>query len=172
MSVHIALGSSSPDKQGYVQEVAKDLELDVVVVPTAVDSGVSEQPLSSIETKTGSVERARQALVFNPASQLSIGIEAGYRYNEHQKYELLCWSTVMDHRQRIVSCVSHAFLLPQFFQNILQQNLPLGEYIDVYQQRAQTKQEQRLADIISSRRPFIYTATRDALLRYFTRHEF
>ena len=62
----IAVGTTSEQKMGYVEEALSELGLKAEIVGAEVQSGISEQPLTSEETKKGSANRAREALKENP----------------------------------------------------------------------------------------------------------
>ena len=74
----IAVGTASDQKIGYLEEILKELEIDYSLKPFPVSSGVRDQPLSNQETKTGSINRARNALSQSIDSDFAIGIEVGY----------------------------------------------------------------------------------------------
>ena len=74
--IRIAVGSESPIKIEAVRAAVAALELEAVVVPVAVVSGVPPQPSGSLETLSGASHRANQARAKYP-NDLCIGIESG-----------------------------------------------------------------------------------------------
>lgn len=76
MSVRIAVGSTNPAKVEPVREAVARHFPGAVLIPVAVDSGVSDQPMSENETLQGALERARNALIAARADY-GVGIEGG-----------------------------------------------------------------------------------------------
>ena len=58
----IAFGGTSEQKIGYLKEVLEELNIKAEIIPVKVESGITEQPMTSEETKTGSLNRAINAL--------------------------------------------------------------------------------------------------------------
>jgi non-canonical (house-cleaning) NTP pyrophosphatase len=114
----IAVGTVSAQKLGYVRKILKKLGVRAVLLPANVSSGVSEQPLSSAETKRGARKRAVLALTEHPAATLGLGIEVGYEKNKAGRFEMFCWAVIVD-KEREVAQLSHAFVMPDFHQAIL-----------------------------------------------------
>jgi non-canonical (house-cleaning) NTP pyrophosphatase len=73
----IAVGSTSNQKIGYLEEVLKELEIKACLIPFEVSSEISSQPLSSQETKKGSINRAKKAFSNSTDCDFAIGIEVG-----------------------------------------------------------------------------------------------
>lgn len=79
LSLIIAVGSTTPPKVEAVKEIAKDYPIlaQAQVVPIAVKSGVTDQPLSLEETILGAKNRALGAFQKCEGCHLSFGIESG-----------------------------------------------------------------------------------------------
>ena len=168
----IALGTTSKQKIGYVEDVLALLEVEATLIANDVESGVSEQPMTSAETKQGALHRAIKALEQAPNVNFSLGIEVGYQLTENEEYEILCWAAATDSREKVITACSHSFLLPQFHQRILKQELPLGEYVDQYVKESHNSLEEYLAQMLKTRKPFIMNAVRDVLLYYLLDSEY
>ncbi len=162
----IAVGTASDQKIGYLEEILKELEIDYSLKPFPVSSGVRDQPLSNQETKTGSINRARNALSQSIDSDFAIGIEVGYHPNKNGKYKMFCWSTIVDNKGNIVSARSHQLLLPKFYQDLLQENKYLCDYVDQYLSQNQTSFYKYLALILKTRQPIIQTSLKTVLINY------
>lgn len=163
----IAVGATLKQKIGYLEESLKELRVKAKIAPCDVKSGVSDQPLSSAETKKGSLNRARRALAVSKAADMALGIEVGY-HKTKDGYEMFCWASIADGKRKIVSRQSHTFLLPRYHQNILKKGLYLGDNLDGYDKKNDQPLRKYVSDIIRYRKPFIETAIKNALLGYLT----
>ncbi len=161
----IAVGSTSNQKIGYLEEVLKELEIKARLVPIEVSSEISNQPLSSQETKKGSINRAKKAFSNSTDCDFGIGIEVGYHPNKKGKYEMLCWSTIVDSKN-IISSKSEKILLPDFYQNLLQSNEYLSDYVDQYLSKNSKPPYKYIATIFKNRKPFIQTAVKTVIINY------
>lgn len=72
----IAIGSVNPAKVKAVEEAFKEQDIDVIVTPMSVPSGVSNQPFSDEETIQGAVNRAKHCLL-EENIEIGIGLEGG-----------------------------------------------------------------------------------------------
>jgi non-canonical (house-cleaning) NTP pyrophosphatase len=168
----IALGTSSGQKIGYLKEVLQELGIEAELIANDVKSGISEQPMTSRETKRGSVNRAKEALMRNPRADFALGIEVGYHTNKEGKYEIFCWATVSDNAGDVVSKESHRFLLPKFHQEVLKNDLYLGDYVKDYFKTSSHPIVQHVAEMVRGRKPFITNAIKHALIFYISKKEF
>ena len=91
----IVVGTTSEQKIGYLKEVLTLIGIDAEIFSAAVESGVSEQPMTSEETKVGSINRSRRALECVPDADMAIGIEVGYHPREEPGHDILCWATMI-----------------------------------------------------------------------------
>ncbi|MBU5212613.1 DUF84 family protein [Heyndrickxia oleronia] len=72
----IAIGSVNPAKVKAVEEACKEQDIDVIITPMSVPSGVSNQPFSDEETIQGAVNRATNCLL-EENIEIGIGLEGG-----------------------------------------------------------------------------------------------
>ncbi|PIU33269.1 inosine/xanthosine triphosphatase [Candidatus Woesebacteria bacterium CG_4_10_14_0_2_um_filter_39_14] len=168
----IALGTTYKQKIDFLKEVLNEIGVKAKIIPVKVESGVSSQPLISKETKQGSINRAKKALENIEDADCGIGIEIGYQKNNEGKYEMLCWTTIIDKKDIQISAKSHQFLLPVFHQDILKENKYLGDYVREYLKTSNDKIIQEIGIIIRDRKPFITNALHNALIRYLKKEEF
>ncbi len=70
----IAIGSVNPAKVKAVEEACKEQDIDVIITPMSVPSGVSNQPFSDEETIQGAVNRATNCLL-EENIEIGIGLE-------------------------------------------------------------------------------------------------
>lgn len=163
----IGFGSTSEHKLKFLQNVLTGLSIRADIIPINAPSGISEQPLSSKETIQGAINRSRYALIDTKEMDFGLGAEVGYELTP-TGFEMLCWATITDHTHRPFSALSNTLLLPNYFQNILRQNLYLGDNLDGYLQSMPepTKSMRELEIIIRFRQPFIETAIKRVLTMY------
>lgn len=163
----IAVGTTSAQKLQYLQEVLDELDISADLIPVEVESGISEQPLSAIETKNGSINRTKNAYLACYDSDIALGVEVGYHPNDDGKYEILCYATLIDKNGRQLSAESHRFLLPDFHQDVLKDNKNLGDYVRKYLNDNTDQYSQEIGEDIRSRRPFIKVSIKSVLTEYF-----
>lgn len=171
----IAVGTTSEQKLKYLKEVLKELEISAQIFPVQVQSGVSEQPKTTEETERGSINRAARAVEKVKDVDFSIGIEVGYHKNKNAEYEMFCWVTIIDKTGYQISNQSHKFLLPKYYQDVLENNLFVNEHLDGYMKDKKggvLGVKKQIADIVRHRKPFIENALKNALLRYLNKEDF
>lgn len=169
--MNIALGSASEQKKKYLSEVLSSLEITNFEITTHdVDSGITEQPLTSEETLQGSLNRAIEAFDKEKVKDFSIGIEVGYELNNDDSYEMFCWVTIFDGMNKY-SCKSNSFLLPRFHQDKIKAGLYLGDFVrDFCVGDGVIKRSLGLA--IRDRNFIIKNAILHVLLRFLNRDEY
>lgn len=165
----ITVGSTSSQKIGYLEEVLNELEIKASLIPVEVSSEISNQPLSSNETKKGSINRAKNALSKTADCDFAIGIEVGYHPNKKGEYKMFCYTTIIDPKGKKVSAKSHQLLLPDFYQKLLKDNKYLSDYVDQYLSENQNPPYKQLAVILKTREPLIKTAVKTAIFNYSTK---
>lgn len=162
----IALGTLSEKKIKLIKEVLTEIGLDAELIPTDVESQVSEQPLSEKETLQGSINRAKNALSKVKNADFSLAIEVGYHLNSKREYEILGFATIIDNSGNQTSSISSKLVLSQFWQEKLKQNLPLGKFVKTYFEENPNPTAQYITEITKSRAPFIKESVRNVLLAY------
>jgi inosine/xanthosine triphosphatase len=75
--MRIVVGSKNPVKIGAVEEGFRKYWPKCEVVGADVDSGVSAQPMSELETINGARQRAYAALKTDPTAEYGVGVEGG-----------------------------------------------------------------------------------------------
>ena len=106
----VYLGSTNMVKLQAVKEVFADYE----VIPVAVDSKVSKQPLSDTETIEGALNRA-MAL---PRKGLRFGLEAGVHLHNDILF-LVNWGVLIDDEDNIYYAGGTRIPLPDFVKRKL-----------------------------------------------------
>lgn len=165
--INIAVGTKSEQKLQFLEEVLAELNLKANLKPFNVSSGISDQPISSGETKKGSINRAKNSLKLFKEADFGLGIEVGYHPDKNKNYEIFCWATIVNNNGKKISARSHKLLLPTFHQKILKDNKYLGEFVRQYLNENKDTFSQEIGVIIRDRKPFIQTAIKTVLINYF-----
>lgn len=167
----ISLGTTSPQKNKYLQAVLKELRIKANKVASyEVKSGVAEQPLTSLATKKGSINRAKRAFSLNGKVDFSMGIEVGYNLNSQKRYEILCWVTIYD-GHKTYSCESNRFPLPKYYEDNIRANRYLGHCVRrVRDDRDYVRN--KLWSILENRDFIIKNAIFHALIYFLNRKEY
>lgn len=161
----IAVGTTASSKLKYIGEVCNDLDCSHDIFPVEVLSGVSEQPLTSEETRQGSVIRAENAIALVKEAEIGMGIEVGYE-KINDRFAILCWVSVVDKNGKISSWCSTPFSLPDYHHDILEKGLFLGDYVRAFAEQSDDLEHQKLAFDIVHRRPYIVDALTQAFSKY------
>ncbi len=172
-TLKIAVGTTSEPKLKYLKEVLKEFEIRARLSPIEVGSGVSEQPKTTKETERGSINRAARAIEKVEGVNFSMGIEIGYHKNRNAKYEMFCWVTIIDKGGYQISSQSHKFLLPKYYQEVLDNKLFVNEHLDGYiKNKKEAPHAKKIDEIVRHRKPFIESAIKNALILYLNREDF
>ena len=167
----IAVGTISDQKIKYLKDVLRELKIKSEIIAVDVKSGIAEQPKTSEETERGSKNRANGAFKKSKDADFAIGIEVGYHKGKNG-YEMFCWVTIIDNNGYQISSQSHKFLLPEYYQNILNKEMFLGDNLDGYYKDKKNYIKKHIDDIVRYREPFIKNALNNALLRYLNKEDF
>jgi len=162
----IALGTTSEGKRKYLEEVLEELQTSMEIESIDVGSGVSEQPLNNLETKRGSIHRARKAIRKSHSADFGLGIEVGYHPNKNGDFEMFCWASVTDRSGKTLSAQSHKIRLPAFHQQVLKEKKYLSDYVRKFIEENLNSVSQHIGIIIKDREPFIKTAVKSVLIYY------
>jgi len=87
---------------------------------------------------------------------------------------MFCWVTIIDKDGYQISSQSHKFLLPKYYQEVLDNNLYVNEHLDGYikNKRGTAQVKKQIDEIVRHRKPFIENALKNALLRYLNKEDF
>ena len=91
----------------------------------AVESGVSDHPMSSEETLRGAVNRVSQLPALAPESQFFVGMEGGIEIID-DRWFASAWMVVLDHQGRHSQSKSALFALPPKVKQLVESGLELG----------------------------------------------
>lgn len=170
----IAVGTTSENKLGFLKEVITELRIDnqIDIFSFKAESKVSDQPITEIETKKGSINRALAALKSMSQADCGLGIEAGYHKNKKGSFDIFCWATIVDRDKNKISCISHKFPLPKFHNEKVESGVQLCDHVEAYYRETNNPVKRYLGEMIDSRKLIIKDSVRQTLLRYIMRDEF
>ncbi|MFA5047822.1 MAG: DUF84 family protein [Patescibacteria group bacterium] len=157
----IALGTTSEHKINFFKKVCQELNFPCEIISIEAASGVSDQPLTTGETKLGSINRAKAAWEKADNADSGLGIEVGYE-KINGTYNILCWATFFSNNEAL-SCCSNPFPLPDFHHGILEQGLFLGDHVRTFVTRSDNSDQLKLAYDIVYREPYITDAIRQVI---------
>jgi inosine/xanthosine triphosphatase len=107
----------------------------------SVPSGVSAQPMTSLETRQGALNRASAAREASPDADYWIGIEGGCEDNAGE-LDVFAWVVVLSRdRNRLGISRTGTFTLPQEVAELVRQGVELGEADDRVFGRSNSKQQ-------------------------------
>lgn len=143
----IAVGSTNPVKVAAAQNAAADLGV-VEVRGFEVISGVSAQPKSDRETRSGAATRAKEALRADPQAVLGIGFEGGVHEEDGHMYNVV-WCSVIDREENHFEASGARFLMPSLLAAGIRNGKELGPLLDELLQNANTKQKQGMVGTVT-----------------------
>ncbi|MBZ0300046.1 MAG: DUF84 family protein, partial [Anaerolineae bacterium] len=104
----------------------------------AIDSGVSDQPMSDEETYQGAFQRAAQAEKTVPEADFWVGIEGGLE-ERHGELHGVAWILVRG-AGRLGQSRTATFVLPDEVAQLVRQGYELGHADDLVFRRSNSKQ--------------------------------
>jgi inosine/xanthosine triphosphatase len=113
----------------------------------SVDSGVSDQPMSSIETFTGAKNRADNASIQDPDADFHIGIEGGIDQGDGEMVAF-AW-VVIKSNGTYGKSKTGTFYLPKQVVELVNQGKELGEADDIVFDRTNSKQKSGAVGILT-----------------------
>lgn len=123
-------------KRGFQRVYPQD---DFKIQPVAVESGVSDQPMTDRIALEGAIKRARNAKMANPEGNYWVGIEGGCDYLDGGMVAF-AWVVILDVVRQ--GCARTAlFQLPQEVQNLVEGGMELGDADDLVFGRQNSKQK-------------------------------
>ena len=125
----IAVGSTNPTKTGPVKKIFSRHFKNVNVKGIAVDSGVSDQPMTDEEMYEGALSRAKQALKKVKGARYGVGIEGGvhkYSYGWFERSMVV----IVDKKGRVGIGSSGGLVLPDRVMDYLHNGKTLEQAMD------------------------------------------
>lgn len=124
----IAVGSTNPTKVEAVRRILGRVYPGCEVIGLNAPSGVADQPIGDEETRQGSLNRARAALIAGEAD-LGLGLEGGVVFTPHGAFTM-GWVAIMDRHGRVGLSQSPWLQLPPAVADAIQAGGELGPVMD------------------------------------------
>ncbi len=113
-------------RQAFISQFSKH---EIELIPLAVDSGVSDQPMSDQETRQGARNRVENARVNTPEADFWVGLEGGLDFFDGHLMAF-AWMVIAGSENRISETRSATLPLPPQVQTLVSEGLELGEAND------------------------------------------
>jgi inosine/xanthosine triphosphatase len=153
----IFVGSENPVKVNAVLSSAMETWPDAVAKGFSVDSGVSDQPFSDEETKTGAINRAKAALEAGlkedqDKTALGVGMEGGIVDLGEEMWSTV-WAAVVDQQGSITLSAGARFRVPDSVADKIRSEVEMGHAVAEIigeENKNKIKQEQGLIGILTN----------------------
>lgn len=120
---------------------------DIKVAGESLPSGVSDQPMSDVETFNGARNRAEKAKIEYSNADFWVGIEGGLE-NINKELHAFAWVYILSNTAKGYSKTA-TFVLPQAISNLIAQGIELGEADDIVFKRNNSKQKNGAVGILT-----------------------
>ncbi|HEU5138557.1 MAG TPA: DUF84 family protein [Bacillales bacterium] len=137
---NVAVGSFNPAKVGAVREVFKE------VLGLEVSSGVSDQPMSDEETRTGALNRAKACV--SQGAAVGIGLEGGVMESEAGLLSVN-WGALVDENGCEIVAAGARYPLPENIADGIRNGRELGDVIDEYTARRNVRKKEGAVGIFT-----------------------
>ncbi len=157
--MQIAVGSTNIVKINAVKLAIAHMWPEAIVMGFETESGVGEQPRSDIDTKTGSINRAVQALnfleqtipntLFAADEQfLGVGLEGGVDETDDGLASVV-WCSVVDRKENIFSSSGARFVLSETIAREIRAGGEMGPVMDLLLDDKDTKRKQGMIGTVT-----------------------
>lgn len=144
----LLIASTNPVKlQAPEEAFSQFFNTEVVVEGLSVDSGVSDQPMSSQETYQGALNRLK-AIREKSGYDYYVAIEGGVEDTEHGM-ESMAWILIADAHGKIGKGKTGTFILPELVAHKLRAGVELGPAMDELHNMENIKQKQGTIGILT-----------------------
>lgn len=140
----IVIGSMNPAKIDAVEAIFPDQKVSAMDVQT----DVSEQPFSDLETRTGAINRARHCKELTEGAT-GIGLEGGVMYIGEDLY-LCSWGALVTPDNEVYTASGARILLPTEIAKQLSDGKELGDIIDGYANKVNIRQHEGAIGILTN----------------------
>jgi len=144
--IKVLVGSKNPTKTNAVFSAFEGVfKVPVDVVGLSVSSGVSDQPMSCVETKRGAKNRVKQ--LKEKCADFYVGIEGGCSYEGNNLFAF-AWVVVVSEKKTGYGKTS-LFQLPKEIQNLIEKGVELGVADDLVFKRKNSKKKDGAVGILT-----------------------
>lgn len=144
----VAVGSTNPVKVRAVVEAIGGRLKGVQVKGVEVASGVSEQPMTDVETKTGALNRARLALEAVGA-EIGVGLEGGVFRLKGDVWNTV-WCCAISSEGRVELVNGERFILPRVLAEPLLAGEEMGPVMDRLTARKNIRHQEGMLGVVTT----------------------
>ncbi|MBW8334428.1 MAG: inosine/xanthosine triphosphatase [Prolixibacteraceae bacterium] len=147
--IKIFIASKNPVKLDAVDEgLSVFLKQEVTVLGGSVESGVSDQPMSDIETLVGAESRVKNAHDLFSGFDYYVGIEGGVEESE-SGLMAFAWVVISD-GTKIGKARTATFTLPPRVAELIHQGYELGDADDIVFEKMNSKQQNGAVGLLTN----------------------
>lgn len=154
--MHIFVGSTNPVKLNAVQRALSEKYADAKLEGFSVASGVSDQPSTDEETKTGAINRARAALAAGlktypkaGSPMLGIGLEGGVFTTAEGEMWSTVWVAVVDEEDRVYVANGGRVPVPTIIAVLIAKGEEMGPVMEKLTGEADVRKKQGMFGVIT-----------------------
>ncbi len=138
----IVIASTNPVKLNAVKNAFQQLipETHFEWHPLDVLSGISNQPMTDVETRSGAYNRVKAARDLSPDADFWVGIEGGVGFDESGEMMAFAW-VVIDNGHVLGKARSGSFYLPPQITALVKKGKELGDADDIVFSQQNSKQK-------------------------------
>ena len=137
----VYIGSANPVKIACTRKGFEEVfggATDYRFIGKAVDSGISDQPMTNHETLQGAKNRAQNLQDLYPEGDYFVGIEGGVQIVD-EEMEAFAWVVIISDSQ-VGKAQTSTFQLPSKIVNLIEEGIELGHADDIVFRRNNSKQ--------------------------------
>jgi len=145
--VKIAIGTKNPTKVKAVNDAFASF-IEAEFISTNVPSNVSAQPLTDLETLTGAINRAKNALEAERAD-LGVGLEGGLIKTDFG-YFLCNWGAIYVKDQQPIIAGGARIVVPDEIGELVFSGRELGDVMDIYARKKNVRHNEGAIGIFTN----------------------
>ncbi len=143
----VAIGTKNPTKVNAVNKAFSSF-IEAEFISTNVPSNVSAQPLTDLETVTGAINRAKNALEAEGAD-LGVGLEGGLIKTDYGFF--LCnWGAIFLKGQEPIVAGGARIVVPDEIGELVFSGRELGDVMDVYAKKKNVRHNEGAIGIFTN----------------------
>ncbi|WP_175639930.1 DUF84 family protein [Metabacillus schmidteae] len=143
----IAIGTKNPTKVNAVNKAFSSF-IEAKFISTDVPSNVSAQPLTDLETLTGAINRAKNALEAEGAD-LGVGLEGGLIKTDFG-YFLCNWGAIYVKDQEPIVASGARIVVPDEIGELVFSGRELGDVMDMYAKKKNVRHNEGAIGIFTN----------------------
>lgn len=147
--IHIIVASKNPVKIEAVTDGLKPfLKEEFQIIGVSVPSGVSDQPMSEVETLKGASNRVMRAMNSFPGNNYYVGLEGGVEETA-SGLMAFAWMVITD-GQKVGKARTASFFLPPRVAELVHGGMELGHADDVVFAKSNSKQQNGAVGLLTN----------------------